>query len=576
MSGWARSRLRTRIFIAFSALVLAALAATLGFTQFVIGRDAERKLREELVTTGEVFERLLRERATRLQTNSALLARDFALKRIIATHFEPSTYDAATLASAAESYRARISADLFWITDDAGRILVALPEARTPGGSQAGISPLQDALATGMSSSGVSEIDGAVHQLVATPVFAPDVIGYLVLGQPVDDAFARQLKEATRSDISFLTAERVYASSWPLDARDRYLPPPAARGPLLQDVDRERIRLLEQGNERFLSLAMPVAASLPQSLYALVQGSYDRAIAPLRALQWRIAAIGGAALLVALGIGIGIARGITSPLQALVSGMREVVRGNLGYRSRIDREDEIGFLARSFNEMIAGLEERARIKDTFGRFVSHDVAEAVLGGNVPLGGERRQVTILFQDIRGFTRLSEGLDPAATLKLLNRFFTEVVGAVEAQGGVVKQFTGDGVMALFGAPQAHPDHAERAVHAALGIVRRLADLNAEFGREAMAPLAIGIGIDSGEVVAGLIGPDNRVEYGVVGEPVNLANRIESLTRELQATVLVSRRIADGLGAGFVRGRASTLPVKGRREPVEVVEILDCARA
>ena len=346
--------------------------------------------------------------------------------------------------------------------------------------------------------------------------------------------------------------------------------------PLLQDAGRERTWLLEQEGERFLSLAMPVAASLSQPLFALVQGSYDRAIAPLRALQWRIAAIGGATLLVALGIGIGIARGITSPLQALVSGMREVVRGNLGYRSRIEREDEIGFLARSFNEMIAGLEERARIKDTFGRFVSHDVAEAVLSGNVPLGGERRQVTILFQDIRGFTRLSESLDPAATLKLLNRFFTEVVGAVEAQGGVVKQFTGDGVMALFGAPQAHPDHAERAVRAALGIVRRLADLNAEFGREAMAPLVIGVGIDSGEVVAGLIGPDNRVEYGVVGEPVNLANRVESLTRELQATVLVSRRIADRLGTGFVRGRASTLPVKGRRDPVEVVEILDCARA
>ena len=107
----------------------------------MIGRDAERKLREELVTTGDVFERLLRERATRLQTNSALLARDFALKRIIATHFEPSSYDAATLASAAESYRARISADLFWITDDAGRILVALPEPRTPRGPQAGSRP---------------------------------------------------------------------------------------------------------------------------------------------------------------------------------------------------------------------------------------------------------------------------------------------------------------------------------------------------------------------------------------------------------------------------------------------------
>jgi adenylate cyclase len=316
---------------------------------------------------------------------------------------------------------------------------------------------------------------------------------------------------------------------------------------------------------------VPVPASLADPLYALVQGSYDEAIAPLRSLQRRIAAIGGAALLLALLIGIGIARGITAPLQSLVSGMREVVGGNLGYRSRVKRHDEVGFLASSFNEMVAGLEERERIKDTFGRFVSHEVAEAVLSGDVPLEGERRDVTILFQDIRGFTGLSETLDPAATLKFLNRFFTEVVAAVEGEGGVVKQFIGDGVMALFGAPQTYPDHAERAVRAARGIVKRLDGLNAEFGREAKAPVEIGVGIDSGEVVAGLIGPDNRVEYGVVGEPVNLASRVESLTRELRATVLVSRRIADRLGPEFVRGRTSALQVKGKRDPVEVVEIL-----
>jgi adenylate cyclase len=571
MKWWARSRLRTRIFVAFSALLLAALAATLGFTQFVIGRDAERSLSRELVTTGEVFERLMRERAARLQTNSTLLARDFALKRIIATYFDPESYDAGTLASAAQSYQARIGVELLWITDDAGSLLVGLP--RPPGGgSIAEMSPLRDALETGTGGTGVSEIRGKLYQLVAVPVFAPDIIGYLVLGQPVDDAFARQLEEATGSQVSFLTAERIFASSWDAQARERHLPPPQARPAILQRADAERTSLLTLGGERFLSLSLPVEASLSQPLHALVQGSYDQAIAPLRALQRRIDAIGGAALLLALLIGIGIARGITSPLQSLVSGMREVVRGNLGYRSRIEREDEIGFLARSFNDMIAGLEERARIKDTFGRFVSHEVAEAVLRGDVPLEGERRDVTILFQDIRGFTKLSESLDPAATLKLLNRFFTEVVAAVEAEGGVVKQFTGDGVMALFGAPQAHRDHAERAVRAALGIVKRLAGLNVELGRQAIAPIVIGVGIDSGEVVAGLIGPDNRVEYGVVGEPVNLANRVESLTRELRATVLVSRRIADRLGPAFARGRTSALPVKGKKDPVEVVEIFD----
>jgi adenylate cyclase len=258
-------------------------------------------------------------------------------------------------------------------------------------------------------------------------------------------------------------------------------------------------------------------------------------------------------------------------VQHLVAGMREVLKGNLRFRSRIEREDEIGFLATSFNEMVVGLEERARIKDTFGRFVSHDVAEAVLGGRVPLEGERREVSILFQDIRGFTGLSEHLDPAALLKLLNQFFTEVVAAVEAEGGVVKQFVGDGVMALFGAPQMHQDHAERAVRAALGIVARLATLNASLRQEQKPPIEIGIGIHAGTVVAGLIGPDQRVEYGVVGDAVNLANRVETLTKEVQTTVLVSREIADRLGPTFVLGRSATMPVKGRTQPVEVIEVL-----
>jgi adenylate cyclase len=190
---------------------------------------------------------------------------------------------------------------------------------------------------------------------------------------------------------------------------------------------------------------------------------------------------------------------------------------------------------------------------------------------VPLQGERRDVSILFQDIRGFTTLREQLDPAVLLRLLNQFFTEVVAAVEAEGGVVKQFLGDGVMALFGAPQPHPDHAERAVRAALGIVQRLKGLNENLAEQGIAPLEIGVGIHSGAVVAGLIGPDNRIEYGVVGDAVNLASRVEALTREMQATILVSRDISAQLGPTFVLGRTATMLVKGKSQPVEVFEVL-----
>ncbi len=570
MSWWARRNLSTKIFLAFSSLILAVLVATLGLTQLVVSRSAESTLNRELLTTGQVFEDLLRERAARLKSSSVLLVNDFALKRVLATHFDRATYDAETLASAAESYQQRAGVELVWIADDSGVLLTASPGKLHGERSIAGFSPIREALQTADAASTVAEVDGRLYQLVAVPVFAPDVIGFLVLGHVIDDALATRLKEETGSDISFLTETRVFASSLRVRDRERALPAGARRAQLLRESTRTS-SLLDAGSERFLSLSVPIGAQVTQPLYALVQGSYDKALAPLYALQLRIAGIGTAALIVALLIGMGLSGGIIGPVRTLVAGMQEVLKGNLRYRSKIEREDELGFLARSFNEMVGGLEEREHIKDTFGRFVSRDVAAAVLDGRVPLAGERREVSILFQDIRGFTALGEKLDPATLLRMLNQFFTEVVAAVESEGGVVKQFTGDGVMALFGAPQSRPDHAERAVRAALSIVARLVTLNVTLREQGLPALEIGVGVHVGDVVAGLIGPDERVEYGVVGEPVNLASRIESLTKEVRAVILVSRDIAARLGPEFILGRTGQLPVKGRSQPVEVVEIL-----
>jgi adenylate cyclase len=554
MKWWVRARLRTKIFIAFSSLIIAVLLATLGFTQVVVSREIERTLDRELQTTGEVFDNLLKERGARLETNSILLASDFALKSAVATHFDPATYEPATLASAAQSWQERIGVDLFWITDELGTVLVASSEKDRAGQEIEELSPLKEAIDSEEPTAGIAELDGQLFQLVAVPVFAPDVIGFLLLGEAVDDRFAGRLKAATGTDVSFLTQDRLFASSWPMDKRGRFIPSP-----------------FTAKDKRFQSLVLPVQSNLPQPLFALMQRSYDEALAPLRALRQRILIIGTAGLLGALLIGMGLAGGIIAPLQGLVAGMREVLRGNLQYRSPIERHDELGVIAKSFNEMVDGLEERELIRDTFGRFVSHDVAEAVLTGRVPLQGERRDVSILFQDIRGFTSLSERLDPAVLLRLLNQFFTEVVAAVEAEGGVVKQFLGDGVMALFGAPQPHPDHAARAVRAAIGIVNRLKGLNETLQEQGIGPLEIGVGIHTGAVVAGLIGPDNRIEYGVVGDAVNLASRVESLTREMQATILVSRDITAQLGPGFTLGRTASMSVKGKSQPVEVVEVL-----
>ena len=562
---WNHSSLRTKIFVAFSVLILAVLLATLGLTQWVVSREAEATLGRELQTTGQVFERFLKERATRLQTNSTLLASDFALKRVIATHFDAANYDPATLASAGMSYRERIGVEIVWMTDEAGTLLAASPGNRRVGHSIAQLAPLREALQNEEAASAIVQIDGELFQLVAVPVFAPDVIGFLLLGYAIDDSVAASLKSDTGSEITFLTLSRVFASTWSQQRRNTLL---AARA---DGVRQQPSSLVRMDGERFLSLAVPVAADLPEPLHAVVQGSYDKALIPLHALQWRILIIGIAALAGALLVGMFLAGGIIQPVGTLVRAMRAVLGGDLRQHAQVDRGDEIGFLARSFNEMVEGLREREHIKNTFGRFVSRDVAEAVLDGRVPLGGEKLEVTILFQDIRGFTALSEKLDAATLLRVLNQFFTEAVAAVEAEGGLVKQFTGDGIMALFGAPQPRQDHPQRAVRAALGIVSRLDQVNAGLQSEGLPALRIGVGLHTGEVVAGLIGPDERVEYGVVGEPVNLASRVESLTKELAATILVSKEIAARLGPEFSLGRAALLPVKGKVQPVEVVEVL-----
>src|SRR5215469_7481515 len=265
---WSRASLRSKIFVAFATLVLGVLVATLGLTQLVVGRDAARTLNRELRTTGQVFESLLQERAARLQSNSILLANDFALKRVFATHFDPASYDAETLASAGMSYRERLGVELVWMTDEAGTLLAASPARARPRESLATLSPLKEALESQNVASAIVAIDGRLFQVVAVPVFAPDVIGFLMLGQVIDDSVAARLKQDTHSDVSFLTAAHVFASSWPAASRSRLLElVPTRPGSAAEILPRP----VAMGEERFVSLAVPITAQLGPPLYALIQ-----------------------------------------------------------------------------------------------------------------------------------------------------------------------------------------------------------------------------------------------------------------------------------------------------------------
>jgi adenylate cyclase len=233
--------------------------------------------------------------------------------------------------------------------------------------------------------------------------------------------------------------------------------------------------------------------------------------------------------------------------------------------------DELEDLANGFNQMVDGLKERDKLRTTFGKYMTEAVVEHLMNGKVALGGESLTVTILFTDIRSFTTISEKMNAQALVGLLNEYFTEMVSIVMQHAGVVDKYIGDAIMAVFGAPVSRPEDAKNAVRAAVGMRKALAHLNERLAERGLAPLQTGIGLHTGEVVAGNIGSERRMEYTVIGDAVNLASRLESCTKELGVGVLISD-VTYALTKDAVETRPlKEITVKGRAQPVMTYEVV-----
>ncbi|HLD48551.1 MAG TPA: adenylate/guanylate cyclase domain-containing protein, partial [Desulfobaccales bacterium] len=220
--------------------------------------------------------------------------------------------------------------------------------------------------------------------------------------------------------------------------------------------------------------------------------------------------------------------------------------------------------------------ERARIRNIFGRYVADEVVEKLLAtGKLPdLGGDSFQVTVLFSDIRNFTTISERLGPKALVEMLNTYLAQACEPILAQGGTVDKFIGDAVMAVFGSPVLYPDHARRALTAALGLAQKAREFRAwmqqRFGDQDLPDFAIGIGVHTGEAIVGNIGSPKRLEFTAIGDTVNTASRLEGLTKELGWTIVASRSTIEA-APGVTTGGQDTRAVKGRQERIEVFEVL-----
>lgn len=225
----------------------------------------------------------------------------------------------------------------------------------------------------------------------------------------------------------------------------------------------------------------------------------------------------------------------------------------------------------SWKYLVEGREKR-RVKRLFSRYVSRDVYAQLMARpeGAVLGGQRRDMTVLFSDMRGFTTLAERDDPEALVRQLNEYFTRMVEVVFAHRGTIDKFVGDMVMALYGAPLDDPDHADHAVQTALAMIDALGDLNRQWAAEGRPTLDIGIGVSSGEMIAGNIGSSSIMSYTVIGDAVNLGARLESQTREAGARILISAATRARLKGRYDVRTIGAVTLKGKTQPVEVFEI------
>jgi class 3 adenylate cyclase len=266
---------------------------------------------------------------------------------------------------------------------------------------------------------------------------------------------------------------------------------------------------------------------------------------------------------------------ITRPLLEVSQMAQRVQAGDLTASVHAQSQDEVGMLARTFNTMTAGLRERERERDIFGRVVSPEVREKLLDGKLELGGETRWVAVLFSDIRNFSTTSEKMDPQELVAFLNEYLTEMTTAIRPWGGYLNNFIGDAIVAIFGAPIDQPDKEWRAVAAALTMRRRLDALNQRRAARGEAPIDSGIGIGTGEAVAGQVGSLERLMYTVIGDAVNVAARLEALTKEYKAyPILINGPTARALRArdDVMLTSLGPISVKGRAEPVDVWAVIE----
>jgi adenylate cyclase len=461
----------------------------------------------------------------------------------------------------AEVYEHRI----ILASDNQGFVLARGNAERGPASLGPDSSPEFADLLAGQSLTGLVQVnftDGPGYAMVsAEPVRGEHgPVGAIALLTPMTAAYLEYLEPKLNADLSLRVNEKVVAACADHPAPDL-------------ESHAETAVLKEVGPKLFaLKTFRPAKLQRPDME---VEITASRDVTELRDevrrdLRVELGGL-GLVLAVVLALALRFASRMGGAVRSISEAARSVKDGKYVSAPVVRSGDELENLATNFNAMVEGLRERDRLRETFGRYVTRQVADHLMKGNIALGGELVPVTVLFSDIRSFTSISEKMEPRALLDFLNEYFSGMVESVMQHHGVVDKFIGDAIMAVFGAPVPHPDDPLHAVKAALEMRARLVKINVEFAARGLPEVRTGIGLHSGQVVAGNMGHAERMEYTVIGDAVNLASRLEGMTKELKCDVILSEDLFKQVESHVDTEPLHKIKVKGRDQEVMVYRLI-----
>jgi len=531
-------------------------------------QHALAQIEASLRAGAHIFEKLIEQRNLQITSAAAILSRDHAFQ----VAFAGAEQDRATTLSALESLQTRSKADLVLIASLDKELLF---DTRRPAlhGVAFPFPQLIEKAETSDTTYGFVVLEKELYAMAITPLRAPDPIAWLCPAFRINDAFAREIKAYSDLEITFFDQSDprkinvLLATTFDGKGREALVSTLRERAFVPQQITDVSLN-----RERYVSYLLPLRTETGTAA-VLLQRSLDRELAPYLGLERTYLILALLGLAISVAVGIWIARGVSKPVLQLAEGARKIGEGDYRHRVSVNQPDEMGLLAASFNHMSKGLAERDQVRDLLGKVVSPAVAAELLRKDVTLGGEEREVTVLFSDVRSFTTMCEALAPQEVLGILNRYFTRMSAIVEAHGGVVDKYVGDAIMALFGAPLANPDDADRAMETALEMCEALDELNTQQQVRGYPAIKVGIGINTDVVIAGNMGSQTRLNYTVIGDGVNLASRLEGLTKtpEYATRIIISRRTLAKAKGQYQTRPLGEVAVKGKQKPTEIYALL-----